>query len=44
MWRALERLIRSGNPHEVSARLAVIEARYQAVRDALTAEVAEPLA
>jgi CheY-like chemotaxis protein len=40
----LERLSRSGTPDEVSAQLPVIEARYQAVRDALTAEVAEPLA
>jgi two-component system sensor histidine kinase/response regulator len=40
----LERLSRSGDLHEVSARLVVIEARYQAARDALTAEVAEPLA
>jgi CheY-like chemotaxis protein len=40
----LERLSRSGDLHAVSARLVVIEARYQAVRDALTAEVTEPLA
>jgi HPt (histidine-containing phosphotransfer) domain-containing protein len=39
----LERLSRSRDLHEVSVQLPVVEARYQAVRDALTTEIGEPL-